>query len=98
LFISVIGGSLQEGYGWTAGRVARNEMIAEWAGIRWTGDMGVTTFPTNVAAVGSISTGANNAYTGGSQGRGFGNNVRTTIAGRGECRVGTRVSHGPSIG
>jgi hypothetical protein len=93
-----MGGGLQEGYGKTAGRMARSEMVTEWTGIGWTGDIGVTAFTTDVAVVSGVNTGGDNDHATGGQGRGFGNNGRTTIASGGECRVGTRVSHGAMVG
>jgi hypothetical protein len=68
-----------------------NEMVTEWAGIGWTGDVGVTAFTTNVAAVSGINTGGDNDHATGGQGREFGNTGRATITSGGECRVGTRV-------
>jgi hypothetical protein len=37
-------------------------MVAERAGIRWTGDVGVTAFTTDVAAVSSINAGGDNDH------------------------------------
>ena len=58
-----------------------NEMVTEWAGIRWTGDVGVTAFTTNITAVSGINTGEDNDHATGGQGKGFGDNGRTMIAG-----------------